>query len=122
MDIESLRAYYLSKKGVTEETPFGPDALVYKVLGKMWAIISLTRLPLQTSLKCDPDRARQLREDYEGILPGWHLNKQHWNTVHIESDVSDNLLIELTDHSYDLVRSKLTKRQRQALLDDEQNH
>lgn len=115
MNIEDLRLYYIGKPGVTEETPFGPDALVYKVMGKMWAIISLSREPAQTALKCDPDRALELRETYSGILPGYHLNKKHWNTIHIEDDVDDSMIVELADHSYDLVKKSLTKKLRLEL-------
>ena len=110
MNIEAFRQYCLSKKGVTEGLPFGPDALVFKVMGKMWALAALERLPPQVSLKCDPERAIVLREEHDGaIIPGYHLSKVHWNTIFLEQ-VPPKLITELTDHSYDLVVSKLTKK------------
>lgn len=116
MDIETLRDHYLSYDGVTEETPFGPQALVYKVMGKMWAILSLDRSPLQTALKCDPDYALELRDRYSGIVEGWHLNKTHWNTIYIEDDVEDETIMELAAHSYLLVVDKLSKKLKTELL------
>ncbi len=108
MDIVSFREYCLSKKGVTESFPFDNQALVFKVMGKMFA---LTNVDLFSSinLKCDPERAVELRDLYEGISPGYHMNKKHWNTVSTQAALPDSLVLELTDHSYDLVVAKLPK-------------
>lgn len=115
MNIEAFRDYCLAKKGVTEELPFGPDALVFKVMGKMFALSALNRLPPQVNLKCDPDRAILLREEHDGaIIPGYHMSKVHWNTVML-NEVSPQLITELIDHSYELVVSKLTKKVKSEL-------
>lgn len=109
MHVESIREFILKKPGVTEEFPFDESTLVFKVMGKMFALMPLARTPPSINLKCDPERSIELRDNFDGVLPGFHMNKTHWNTVHIESDVSSNLVAELIDHSYDLVISKLTK-------------
>lgn len=115
MDIETFREYCLARKGVTEGFPFDRDTLVFKVMGKMFALVGLERIPLRANLKCDPERALELRETYEGaILPGYHMNKAMWNTVLLDQ-LPENLLRELTDHSYDLVVASLPKKTRQAL-------
>lgn len=107
MDIEALRAYVLQKPNVTEGFPFGEDTLVFKVKEKIFLLTGLDRLPLQFNVKCDPDKAIELREEFPGsILPGYHMNKKHWNTVVIDGAVSQKLLKELIDHSYDLVSKK----------------
>jgi len=112
MNIEEFRQYCLSKKGVTEDLPFGPDTLVFKVMGKMFALSGLERIPAQVNLKCDPERGIALREEYDGnIIPGYHMSKVHWNTLMLES-LPPKLILELTDHSYDLVVSKFTKKLR----------
>jgi len=114
MNIEEFRQYCLSKKGVTENLPFGPDTLVFKVMGKMFALSGLERLPAQVNLKCDPERAISLREEYDGeIIPGYHMSKVHWNTLILES-LPPKLIIELTDHSYELVVSKFPKKLKAA--------
>jgi len=109
MNIEEYRDYCLSKPGVTEELPFGPETLVFKVMGKVFALTDLDSFK-SVNLKCDPDRAIQLRESYEGIKPGYHMNKMHWNTVETDGSVPDKLLYELIDHSYGLVVSSLPKK------------
>ena len=115
MNIEAFRTYCIAKKGVTEEFPFDANTLVFKVMGKMFALCGLERVPSQVNLKCDPERAIVLREEHDGnIVPGWHMSKVHWNTVMVES-VPPKLLWELIDHSYDLVVSKLTKKMKTAL-------
>lgn len=115
MNIEEFRAYCLTKKGITEEFPFDADTLVFKVMGKMFALAPLERLPAQVNLKCDPERALQLRENYDGIIiPGYHMSKVHWNTIFLEH-TPPNLAIELIDDSYDLVVAKLTKKVQQEL-------
>ena len=111
MNIEQFRDYCLTKKGVTESLPFDEHTLVFKVMGKMWALCSLRRQPIQVNLKCDPERSVELREEYDGlIIPGYHMSKVHWNTVMIEYAIPPTLMIELIDHSYNLVVSKLTKK------------
>lgn len=114
MTLETFRSYCLSKKGVTEEFPFGEDTLVFKVAGKIFAITSF-ELPLSVNLKCDPERAVELRERYDEVQPGYHMNKKHWNTVNFEGAVSAGELKELTDHSYSLVVSSLPVRVRTEL-------
>ena len=109
MHVEEFRDYCLRKKGITEEFPFDDVTLVFKVMGKMFALCGLERTPTQVNLKCDPDRAVQLREEHEDIIEGWHMSKIHWNTVYIER-LDPKLTKELIDHSYDLVVSKFTKK------------
>ena len=114
MDIESFRTYCLAKPGVTEEFPFDNQTLVYKVFGKMFA---LTDVDLFTSvnLKCDPEDAVLLRENHEGVLPGYHMNKAHWNTILMDGSINDTLFKRWIDDSYDLVVAKLPKKTRQSL-------
>ncbi|MEZ4901887.1 MAG: MmcQ/YjbR family DNA-binding protein [Spirosomataceae bacterium] len=116
MNIESFQTHCLSKKGVTEEFPFGEEVLVYKVLGKMFALTSLDSEIFRISLKCDPELAIQLREEYEGVQPGFHLNKKHWNTVTIDGSIKDNLIRDWIDHSYHLVLGSLPRRFRDTLM------
>lgn len=114
MNIESFRHYCLSKKGVTEEFPFDEVTLVFKVMGKMFALAPLERIPSQINLKCDPERAQLLREVWDGIIiPGYHMSKVHWNTLFMEQ-LPNELLIELIDHSYDLIVAKFPKKLRAA--------
>jgi len=116
MDIESFRRYCLALQGVEETQPFGPDTLVYKVLGKAFALTGLDEVDFRVNLKCDPERAIALREEYPGqVLPGYHMNKRHWNTVVFEGALPETLLRELIDHSYDLVVQGLPARDK-ALL------
>lgn len=114
MNIEDFRIYCLTKKGVTEEFPFDSVTLVFKVMGKMFALCGLNHVPLRVNLKCDPDRALQLREEHDGIIEGWHMSKKHWNTIYLDR-ISPKLVAELIDHSYDLVVSKFTKKLRAEL-------
>ncbi|MEL6925811.1 MAG: MmcQ/YjbR family DNA-binding protein [Bacteroidota bacterium] len=115
MNIESFRTYCTNKKGVTEELPFGPDTLVFKVMGKMFAATGLNEERFRVNLKCEPEYAIELREQHEDIIPGWHMNKKHWNTVYCEDGLDDRLIMQLIDHSYDLVVSKLKKADREFL-------
>lgn len=113
MNIQQLYEFCLSKKGVTEHFPFDEDTLVFKVGGKMFCLTSLQEWEKgnpSLNLKCNPERALELREQYEAVKPGYHMSKVHWNTVSVNSDVSPKLLIELINHSYDLVFSSLTKK------------
>ena len=107
MDLEQFREYCLSKACATESTPFGPDVLVFKVSGKMFALAALDELPTTVNLKCDPDLALELRDRYEQVTPGYHMNKKHWNTVEIESGIPDPELRKMIDHSFDLVAKGL---------------
>ncbi|MBK6878705.1 MAG: MmcQ/YjbR family DNA-binding protein [Ignavibacteria bacterium] len=115
MDLEAFRKYCLSKKGVSEGFPFGEDTLVFKVMGKIFAITSFEQ-PLSVNLKCDPEKAVELRESYEDVQPGYHMNKKHWNTVNFEGEISVRELREMTDHSYELVVNSLTKKLKEELL------
>ena len=114
MNIEQLRDFCITKKGVTEHFPFDNVTLVFKVMDKMFALISLSsweKGEQKINLKCNPKKAEDLRAEFEGILPGYHMSKKHWNTVVINSaDVSDRLVFELINHSYDLVVNGLTKK------------
>nr|WP_256534199.1 MmcQ/YjbR family DNA-binding protein [Lewinella sp. JB7] len=104
----------MTKKGVTETLPFGPDTLVMKVAGKMFALTGLDETDFRLNLKCDPERALQLRDRYpDVIVPGCHMNKKHWNTIYVErGDLADDLVRELIDHSYDLVVASLPRKVR----------
>jgi len=110
MNIEELREYCLSLKGATECFPFDDVTLVIKVQGKMFALIPLDRTETQITLKCDPERAISLREEFSAIVPAWHFNKKHWNTVFIDPSISKDLLCELIRHSYVLVVAGLPKK------------
>lgn len=114
--------YCLSKVGTTDGFPFGPETMVFKVGGKIFAICGLDRPPLFVNLKCDPAYALELREKYEGIIiPGYHMNKTHWNSVYLEADLEMKLYEKLIDHSYDLIRSSLPKKIREELDEIEKN-
>ena len=119
MNIQQYFEYCLAKKGVTEHFPFDEDTLVFKVGGKMFALASLSEWEKgnpSANLKCDPDRAEELRAQYDDILPGYHMSKVHWNTVNVNRDVSDSFIRELIDHSYDLVFASLTKKIQSEVL------
>lgn len=115
MDIEELREYSLKKKETTEGFPFGEDVLVLKVLGKVFAMISLSAFPLRMNLKCDPERALELRERYDAVLPGYHCNKKHWNTIIFDGSIRKQEILEMIDHSYDVVVKGLKKADRERL-------
>ncbi len=115
MNFEQLDSYIRTKQGVTFDYPFDKKVRVYRIADKMFALTSEER-PVSVNLKCDPIYALELRSLYEGIIAGYHMNKKHWNTVTAEeSDVDDETVKELIDHSYDLVYKKLTKKQRDLL-------
>ena len=114
MDIESFRDYCLSKKRVTEEFPFDEVTLVFKVMGKMFALTGLNE-DFRISLKCDPDKALALREHYPCVIPAYHMNKMHWNTVIIDGTINDKIINSLIDHSYQLVADKLPLKLRNQL-------
>jgi predicted DNA-binding protein (MmcQ/YjbR family) len=110
MNAESLRTHCLAKTGAEESQPFGPENLVYKVGGKMFLLISLSDVPLQFNAKCDPDVAIELREQHACVLPGYHMNKRHWNTIVVDGTVSDKTLLQWVDDSYNLVYESLPKK------------
>lgn len=114
MHIEEFREYCLSKPGTTDECPFGPETLVMKVGGKVFALCSIEEFT-SINLKCDPEKAIVLREEYTQIQPGYHMNKKHWNTVTMDG-LSEKMIAELIDHSYELVRASLPKKLRDELL------
>lgn len=115
MNIEAIRNYCLAKKGASESTPFGPDTLVFKVGGKIFLLLSLDEIPSRINLKCEPETALELREKFDAVLPGYHQNKKHWNTIVLDGSVSDKLIIEWIDDSYELVFKKLPIKQKLSL-------
>ena len=119
MNIQQLYEFCLSKKGVTEHFPFDEDTLVFKVGGKMFALTSLKQFEARNpsiNLKCNPEKAIELRAEYEAIRPGWHMSKTHWNTIDFNKDASDKLIVKLINHSYELVFNSLTKKQQAEIL------
>jgi len=117
MDIEAFRNYCLSKKGVTEGFPFDNDTLVFKVMGKIFALTDVESFE-SINLKCDPEVALYLRDQNPAVLPGFHMNKTHWNTVVIDGSVSENKLMEWIDHSYNLVVKGLPRKLRSQLISE----
>ena len=114
-ELDELRAYLLAQKGAVEETPFGPDTLVFKVGGKMFALISWTSSPLTINLKCDPDEALFLREHFAAVNPGYHMNKRHWNTLTLDGSLPEADLRYMIDQSYRLVIKGLPGSLRESL-------
>jgi predicted DNA-binding protein (MmcQ/YjbR family) len=112
---EQLRAHCLSFSGVVESFPFGPETSVFKVAGKIFALSRLNHDPLQVSLKCEPQLAEQLREAHGAVRPGYHLNKRHWNTVTVDGSLSEQMIEDMIEDSYDLVVSSLSRARRDAL-------
>ncbi len=108
-DVERFRETMLGFPEVTEETPFGPEVLVYKVAGKMFATLVPEEVPVPMNLKCDPERALDLRDEYEAIEPGYHMNKRHWNTLRLDGRLGDDFVVELIGHSLELVLAGHTK-------------
>ena len=115
MNLEQFREYCLRKPGAAEGTPFGDNVLVFKVAGKMFALATLDEIPTTVNLKCDPDLALELRDRYEQVRPGYHMNKKHWNTVEFDSGIPDAELRKMIDHSYELVVQSLPKKTREKL-------
>ena len=115
MDAAELRRWCLAQSGAVEDFPFGSEPSVFKVGGKMFALSTLERTPLEVSVKCEPELALQLRDTYSAIRPGYHLNKRHWNTITLDGSISEQLVRELIVDSYDLVVSALPKRTRDEL-------
>lgn len=114
MNYENLRIYCLSKPCAEETLPFDENTLAFTIGNKVFALTGLDEPEVKVNLKCDPDYAVELREQYEYIIPGYHMNKKHWNTVYTEK-IPQNLMKQLIDHSYELVFDGLTKRQKEAL-------
>ncbi len=117
MNIEEIRTYCLNKKGTTECFPFDDDALVFKVMGKMFLLISISAPNCCINVKCNPELAIQLREKYDDVQPGYHMNKKMWNTVTYSGAFSEKEFYAMIDHSYDEVVKGLTKKDRKALND-----
>ena len=109
MKYEELEKVFLDKPGAWLDYPFGQEVAVFKIGPKMFGFIAWNDDPLWMNLKCDPERAIELRDEYPDIVGGWHMNKKHWNTVFLERELPDALIRELIDHSYELVTSKLKK-------------
>ena len=120
MTAADAQEYLISRKATTEETPFGPEVLVYKVAGKMFATLGFDENDGhgRMNLKCDPDRSPDLRDKHHAIEPGYHMNKRHWNTLVLDGSLKPKLVKELIDHSWDLVVSGMTKKQRKMLLEE----
>lgn len=115
MNIEEIRTYCLEKKQVTEEMPFGNDTLVFKVMGKIFALMNLEG-KLRVNLKCDPELANRLREQSDAVIPGYHMNKKLWNTIIVDGRITENQLKKWIDDSYQLVVEKLPKKEQTDLL------
>jgi predicted DNA-binding protein (MmcQ/YjbR family) len=115
MNIETLREYCLSKKAVTEDFPFGETTLVFRIKDKIFLLVALDADPLQFNAKSDPEKAIELREAYDAIKPGYHMNKKHWNTIVVDGNISTKLIKEMIDDSYDLIVQSLPKKSREEL-------
>lgn len=115
IELEELRQRALEKPGVSEDFPFDQDTLVFKVLGKIFMLTNLEAYPSSINLKCEPTRALELRERYDAVKPGYHMNKKHWNTITLDGTIADELLLALVDHSYDRVVAGLKRTERDAL-------
>ncbi|MFA7275039.1 MAG: MmcQ/YjbR family DNA-binding protein [Crocinitomicaceae bacterium] len=114
MTLDYFRQYCIQKAGVSEHLPFDISTLVFKVGSKMFALTDLDRFE-SVNLKCDPEKAQQYRETFEEIIPGFHMNKTHWNTVSVLGTLEDRFICELIDHSYELVYASLTRKERESL-------
>ena len=116
MHVDAFREYCLTKRGATEDSPFGPEHLVFKVGGKMFALLAFEEVPPTANLKCDPDLALELRDRFAEVRPGYHMNKRHWNTLIIGGGIPEQELRKMIDHSYDLVFRGLPKAERERLV------
>ncbi len=114
MDLETFREYCLTKMGASEGIPFGPDTLVFKVAGKIFALAALDEVPARANLKCEPERALDLRDRY-AVTPGYHMNKRHWNTVELEGGIPLGEIRRMIDDSYQLVVNSLSRKERAGL-------
>ena len=115
MDFRTLKKYLLHKKGAKEDFPFDEKTLVFKVMGKIFALVALDEDPLRINLKCDPEHAEALRAVYPAVKPGYHMNKEHWNTVILDGSIQDEVIFEMIDDSYHLVVQKLKKADRKRV-------
>ncbi|MBK8506616.1 MAG: MmcQ/YjbR family DNA-binding protein [Saprospiraceae bacterium] len=116
MSIEELRTYCLKKAGVTEDMPFGESTLVFRIGGKIFLLTNRDSETVAVNLKCDPDIALNLRDRHPEVKPGYHMNKKHWNTVDCKGTLSKSMIFEMIDHSYDLVVSSFSAKQRTTLF------
>jgi predicted DNA-binding protein (MmcQ/YjbR family) len=116
MNLESLNQYLLNKKTTTSSYPFDETTLVFKVVNKLFALIAEDEIPMRINLKCDPEEAQILRGMHQSIIPGYHMNKEHWNTVILDGSLPDELIYKMIDDSYDLVVKGLKKSDRDMLL------
>ncbi|MHB1685870.1 MAG: MmcQ/YjbR family DNA-binding protein [Ignavibacteriaceae bacterium] len=114
MDLETIREYCLKKKGVTESLPFDEDTPVYKVMGKIFLLANINP-PVSINIKCDPEKAVELREHYSSVTPGYHMNKSHWNTILLENSISNKFILEWIDDSYNLIAGGLKKSEKEKL-------
>jgi len=114
-NLKHLRTYLLQKTGAVEATPFGPETLVFKVMGKMFILIALEERPLRVTLKCDPDLSLALRAKYQAVIPGYYMNKKHWNTVTLDGTIPDEEILGMINFSYELVVRGLKKVDQQTL-------
>lgn len=117
MNVETIREFCIRKKGVTEEFPFDEETLVFKVMGKIFLLINIEEVDISVNLKCNPELAIAMREKYESVQPGYHMNKKHWNTVSYTGEFSEKEFYEMIDHSYLEVVKSMTKKQQQELAD-----
>jgi predicted DNA-binding protein (MmcQ/YjbR family) len=115
MNLETLTAYCAAKPGATSSFPFNEEALVFKVCGKMFALTNVKGTPLTITLKCEPERSHALREAYEAVKPGYHMNKEHWNTVTVDGSVPEEAVLSMIDHSYGLIVKSLKRADREQL-------
>ncbi|MBD98960.1 MAG: MmcQ-like protein [Verrucomicrobia bacterium] len=114
MNVEDFREYCITKRGVSESFPFDAEVLVFKVMGKIFALANINDFQ-EVNLKCNPEKSIELRANYQGVMPGYHMNKKHWNTVSVRKDVPKNIIYQLIDESYNLVVSNLPKKLKQEL-------
>ena len=115
MHVDSFRDYCLGKTGATEDMPFGPEHLVFKVGGKMFALLGFDDVPPTANLKCEPDLALELRDRFEQVRPGYHMNKKHWNTVELGTGIPETEVRQMIDHSYELGVRSLPRKTRERL-------
>ncbi|RXJ82516.1 MmcQ/YjbR family DNA-binding protein [Arcobacter sp. F2176] len=116
MNLEQIETIFMAKQCATKDFPFGDDTMVFKVMDKMFGLISLKKTPLNINLKCDPNDAIAYRDIYECVNPGYHMNKKHWNTITLDGTIKEEIVKDMVNESYDLIVSKLTKKQREELL------
>lgn len=115
MNLENIESIFRSKQGAVQEFPFGNEVMVFKVMNKMFGLISLKDEPLRINLKCDPNDALAYRDIYECVIPGYHMNKKHWNTIILDGTMDEKIIKDMVDQSYALIVSKLTKKQKEEL-------